>query len=201
MSENAHFCPQCGISLATATICPQCHWDPTQSFTTPNAETKAPLVYSAGPWLKLEKPLGILWPWLWRVTAVIALGLWIYSLVNLFSFGFWRIILFLLNSGALVLFGWFYSRYTEVMNQKEYNFLTNDVIIVGKHRIPKILVITLGINLGLYLLGGLLILVPVVLFIIFSPVKIQWKIGKISVVEPASPTSPSSPTSDPENSE
>ena len=70
------------------------------------------------------------------------------------------------------------------MNKKEYNFLANDVFVVGNLRFPKILIIALGINLGLYLWGGLLILIPVVLFVIFSPVKIQWIVGKVVENEP-----------------
>ncbi len=196
MSENAQFCPQCGISLATASICPKCHWDPTQSHATPDADTNGSLVYGSGTWLKLEKPIGLLWPWLWRVTAAIVVVIWIFSLVRLFQFSFWNFIQFLLTTGAVMLFGLFYSRYANVMNQKEYNFLANDVFVVGNLRFPKILVIALGINLGLYLWGGLLILIPVVLFVIFSPIKIQWKVGKVVENEPKLPA-PQAPVSPP----
>ncbi|MHA1618533.1 MAG: hypothetical protein ACTSVZ_04565, partial [Promethearchaeota archaeon] len=198
MTENVQFCPKCGISLATATVCPKCHWDPTQSPPVSDSDSGDALKYGSGFWLKLEKLFGTFWPWLWRITGVFVIGIWIFSLLDIFPFKIWKLILFLLSSGSTFLFVWYYSRYSESMVQREYNFLVNDVVGIGSLRIPKILLVALGINLGLYLWGGLLILVPVVLFIIFSPVKVQWMVGKIVEYEPAQLSSPSAEAEKPE---
>lgn len=190
MSKITAYCPKCGTSLASLSVCPLCSFNTeTQgnhatSNTKPDradgeAQSIQKVEIGSDFWKKIEPPFALVWPWLWRIVFLTGLGLWIWSFIRLFQFRFWFLITFLLNTGSLILLTITYSLYLSAVMYREYHFIANDTVQIGKLRIPKILVVTFGITLGFYLWGGLLIFIPVILLLFLGPSKTQWIVGRV----------------------
>jgi len=66
-------------------------------------------------------------------------------------------------------------RFSNKWSEKDYDFLLNDVLEVGKARIPKFLIIGIVIEILTNFWGGLVILLPLFLLIFMGPKEYNWK--------------------------
>ena len=188
MSSSNFYCPVCGTMVVTEEHCPLCNYDIKSSqkisATLENEKGSSKEGYiqinlGSEKWQKIEPLIISSWSWLCLVTILIGIGLWIFSFIRLFQFRFGRLIYFLLNSGALLLVAMYFSLYNEKIHARNYHFLKNDAVTIGQIRIPKFLLVILGISIGLYWIGGILLLIPAILLIFLAPGQIQWRIDRI----------------------
>ncbi|MCF2140263.1 MAG: hypothetical protein K9W44_09445 [Candidatus Lokiarchaeota archaeon] len=195
MSNLTQYCPVCGTMLTVEEICPTCNYlvnhskssNKSQSQKESSADigedSENKLVLGSENWHKMERIFTLIWPWIWRVTFLLGIGLWIWSFIRIFQFKFWyfNFITFLLNTGAVILLLFYSILYITKVERKEYHFLANDSIVIGQFRFPKVLVITLGITIGLYFWGGLPVFIAVLLILFLGPVKPHWRVDRFKI--------------------
>ncbi|WP_457558548.1 hypothetical protein [Candidatus Harpocratesius sp.] len=192
MSILTQYCPVCGTMLTLEEICPTCKSiidhskssKKTQSKKESSADigedTENKLVLGSENWQKMERIFTLIWPWIWRVNLLIGIGLWILSFILLFQFKFVYFIIFLLTTGAVILLLYYSILYITKVERKEYHFLAYDSIVIGQFQFPKVLIIALGITIGLYIFGGLLILISVLFILFLGPVKPHWRVDRFN---------------------
>ena len=66
-------------------------------------------------------------------------------------------------------------RFSNKWAEKDYDYLLNDVIKLGKIRIPLMLIIGIILEILMSWWGGLIILIPLLLLIFMGPKEYKWK--------------------------
>lgn len=90
------------------------------------------------------------------------------------AYGIWLIICAILI-GILTLFI-VKPRFSDKCASKDWDFLLNDVLVIGNVRIPWMLIIGIIIEiLGLWWWGGLAILIPMIFLLVAGPKPYNWK--------------------------
>jgi membrane protein implicated in regulation of membrane protease activity len=65
-------------------------------------------------------------------------------------------------------------RFSNKWKEEDYDYLLNDVVKIGKARIPLMLIIGIILEIFLSWWGGLIILVPLLLLIFMGPKEYKW---------------------------
>jgi hypothetical protein len=65
-------------------------------------------------------------------------------------------------------------RFSNKWAEEDYDYLLNDVVTIGKTRIPLMLIIGIILEIFLSWWGGLIILVPLLLLIFMGPKEYKW---------------------------
>ena len=65
-------------------------------------------------------------------------------------------------------------RFSNKWAKEDYDYLINDVVKIGKTRIPLMLIIGIILEIFLSGWGGLIILVPLLLLIFMGPIEYKW---------------------------
>ena len=70
--------------------------------------------------------------------------------------------------------GFVKPRFSNKWKEEDYDYLLNDVVKIGKARIPLMLIIGIILEIFLSGWGGLIILVPLLLLIFMGPIEYKW---------------------------
>ena len=70
--------------------------------------------------------------------------------------------------------GFVKPRFSNKWKEEDYDYLLNDVVKIGKARIPLMLIIGIILEIFLSWWGGLIILIPLLLLIFMGPKEYKW---------------------------
>lgn len=168
MNQTIQFCPECGDPVPDAVKCKKCGYDGSTSkigspFTTEKRLNR---------WTKVKAPIKWIGTYAWLITSIIAFGFFIFGFIRIFtrnslwSFIFWGI--------AFGLSIYFLKPYSEKYKEEQWYYLVNDVWVLGKLRIPKLLILSISIDILLLGFGGLFVVIPIILVIFLGPTPIKW---------------------------
>ncbi|WP_457557975.1 hypothetical protein [Candidatus Harpocratesius sp.] len=198
MSTKQKFCPNCGAQMNGNTVCSQCGFDfkaeldKSQKTRTSNEPGTIPYENTnVNVWNTIEKYMVFMGKWSWIVLIANILAYLIYGIISIvggfalnrtwgtniggaaIASGIWMIIGAILTGILLYLIVIPFSR---KIGAKNYTFLVNDVIILGKLRIPKMLLWGIVIEIFSQGWGGLFILVPALCICFLGPAYMRWRV-------------------------
>ncbi len=185
MSNENKFCPNCGTDLEGGTTCSKC------GFALDKEESSSEYGNTnVNVWNAIEKYVVLAGKYSWvfllinmisyiiaGISAIVAEV----ALSNLTggstSFGLlWAGIWMILGaivSGALLYF--FVLPFSKKVGAKDYPYLTNDVMLFGKIRMPKMLILGIILEIFTQGWGGLLVLMPGLCICFLGPVYMRWR--------------------------
>ncbi len=151
MLETKRFCPECGAEMGDATVCVQCGYD---SIKVSENNTEKPMNASMR-WLRKLQTIDktALWPRIENYVQIVGKYSWIFAFVGalvfeilafvsissrLYANAIWDVIITAVD--AICLFIYVYSRFGKKAQNKEWQWLVDDVLKVGLYRIPWMLI-------------------------------------------------------------
>ncbi|RLI63706.1 MAG: hypothetical protein DRO88_09235 [Promethearchaeia archaeon] len=198
MSTEQKFCPNCGAILEGKSICSQCGFDMESQA---DANTKINTADAPGMisyentnknvWNTIEKYVVFTGKWSWLVLIGNILVYLIAGIIALIGgialnrniggnignaaigSGIWMMIGAIL-SGLLIFF--FVLPFSKKIAARDYNFLVNDVVVLGKLRLPKMLLLGIILEVFTQGWGGLFVLVPALCICFLGPAYMRWRV-------------------------
>ena len=142
---------------------------------------------STSNWEKYESFVSTLGKWAWIIILINAIatffyGIWVLAWGGIYwwlwaggvAYGIWLIICAILI--ATLAFFIVKPRFSDKCASKDWDFILNDVLVIGNVRIPWMLIIGIIIEiLGLWWWGGLAILIPMIFLLVAGPKPHNWK--------------------------
>lgn len=197
MATEQKFCPNCGAVIDGGSICGQCGFDlsaQNEEPTTTNIHgTEHTIPYentNVNVWNTIEKYVVFIGKWSWLglianilvylVSGIIAIVGGI-ALNNTFAgsggpliaTGVWALIGAVLT-GLILTF--FVLPFSKKIGAKDYTFLVNDVVVLGKIRIPKMLLLGIILEFFSQGWGGLFVLIPALCICFLGPAYMRWRV-------------------------
>lgn len=176
-------CPECGADMGEAEICEKCGYA-TSSPVVEKKETKSKSKKGSNPnWHKYESFVSELGKWAWIILLIHGI---IYLIWGIFilawdavlwywsgtALGVWHIISAVV-SFILAIFI-IKPRFSDKCASKDWDSLLNDVLVVGKARIPWMLIWGTIVEIFGQWWGGLPILIPALILIFAGPKPYNW---------------------------
>lgn len=173
LENETKFCPNCGFDLtegeASAKPTPTSSHVKSGTYQNTNEnvwKTIEKYVVFAGQYSWVFIVINIIVYLITALGAIIGLnfvGLWV---------GIWMLISILI-SGAILIF-WVFP-FSKKIAQHDYAYLINNVILFGKLRVPKMLLIGIILEIFTQGWGGLLVLIPALCICFLGPEFMRWR--------------------------
>ncbi|UYP44316.1 hypothetical protein NEF87_000601 [Candidatus Lokiarchaeum ossiferum] len=168
MSQTIQFCPECGEPIINAENCKKCGYNSGKSKTDISYISEKRL----NLWKKIKPSIKWIGTYSWFFTSIFAFTFLIIGFIRIFtrnslwSFIFWGL--------AFGLSLYFLKPYSEKYKEEQWYYLVNDVWVLGNLRLPKLLILSLSIDILLLGFGGLITVIPIVLVIFLGPTPYHW---------------------------
>ncbi len=138
-------------------------------------------------WKKYESFVSTLGKWAWIIILINAFstfifGIWVLAWEGIFwwlwaggvAYGIW-----LIACAVLIAFLAFFivkPRFSDKCASKDWDYIFNDVLVIGNARIPWMLIIGIILEIfGLWGWGGLAVLIPMIILLAAGPKPYKWK--------------------------
>ncbi|MHA1520378.1 MAG: hypothetical protein ACTSRK_09360 [Promethearchaeota archaeon] len=185
MSNENKFCPNCGTDLEGGKTCSKCGFELDKGQNSVDYKNT-----NVNVWETIEKYVVLAGKYAWIfllinmiayiiagistivVTVATSKATGISASFGLLWTGIWMI-LGAIISGALLYF--FVLPFSKKIVAKDYAYLVNDVILFGKIRVPKMLLIGIILEIFSQGWGGLFVLIPAICICFLGPVYMNWR--------------------------
>jgi hypothetical protein len=189
MENKPQFCPECGTERGEASICEKCGYE----YKVNNkVEIEAKKKVKENPlpdWNKYESFFSIVGQWAWIIILIDAiiylfLGIWVLAWGGVIwivwaggiAYGVWLIICAITTAALAILI--VKPRFSDKCASKDWNFILNDVVVLGNIRIPLMLIFGIILEVVGQWWGGLPILIPMIFLLFAGPKRYNWKVEK-----------------------
>ncbi|MFX0042988.1 MAG: hypothetical protein ACFE8L_08760 [Candidatus Hodarchaeota archaeon] len=138
-------------------------------------------------WEKYESFVVTLGKWAWIIVLINAIATFFYGIwVLVWEGRFWWIWrvgvaygIYLIASAVLIAVLAFIivkPRFSDKCAAKDWDYIFNDVLVIGNARIPWMLIIGIVLEIfGLWWWGGLAVLIPMIILLAAGPKPYKWK--------------------------
>jgi hypothetical protein len=178
MSVKPKFCPECGRNLTSDNVCEKCSYNATDPVYRKSV-TKQDVSGSRSPnkvWDAVAEYIPKIGRFAWLlmiIHSVLAL------IVLLITRDAGRIAWVLIQIGVSIVFALIYvlPSFSKKCEAKDYDFLLNDVIVLGTIRIPKMFLFGIIVEIFTDAWGGSILMFIAIMLIFFSPkAPFNWKV-------------------------
>lgn len=187
MEKDLQFCPECGTERGEATICEKCGYEYNTRDNIEREAKKKGKEKSSSNWNKYESFVSILGQWAWIIILVDAviyffLGIWVLAWEGIIwmvwaggiAYGIWLIICAIITAALAILI--VKPRFSDKCASKDWDFILNDVVVLGNLKIPWMLIFGIVIEVVGQWWGGLPILIPMIFLLFSGPKQYNWKV-------------------------
>ena len=173
MNSTILFCPECGEPMLEEVNCRNCGFD----SKSPSKELPIMQEKRLKLWKKIKSPVKFIGTYSWLITTIVAFIFLIIGFIRIFSRGsFWSFIFWGIAFGLSL---YYLKPYSEKYKEEQWYYILNDVWVLGNLRLPKLLVLTVVIDILLLGYGGLFSLIPILIVIFLGPLPMNWLINTI----------------------
>ncbi|TXT61073.1 MAG: conserved membrane protein of unknown function [Promethearchaeota archaeon] len=185
MSEKPKFCPDCGARLENNQyICQKCGYEVEydeegeENYEIQKAEQKLSKEVTNPNWSDLEPLVKTIGEWAWVIVLANGIIYLITGILGLiFTFGIFTYIWDIISATITIFLGIYIirPRFSEKCAAKDWNYLLNDVLILGDLRIPWILIWSLLLILFGHWWAGIPVLIPTIILLFAGPKPYKWE--------------------------